>query len=81
MQDVKYEVEDNSVKKRVTQEKSPPRVVTYTHGMSANEFKKMRHYESGKRQHVGNPVTNRAVRLQFVNDIKTFDRSTSEDNT
>jgi len=79
MQDVKYEVEENGIKKRVTQEKSPPRVVTYT--QNVNELKKMRHYESGKRQHVGNPVTNRAVRLQFVNDIKTFDRSTSEDNT
>ena len=49
MQDVKYEVEDNSIKKRVTQEKSPPRIVTYTHGMSANEFKKMRDYKSGER--------------------------------
>ena len=49
MQGVKYKVEDNSIEKRVTQEKSPPRVVAYTHGMSANEFTKMRDYKSGKR--------------------------------
>jgi hypothetical protein len=81
MQDVKYKVEDNSIKKRVTQEKSPPRVVTYTHGMNANEFKKMRDYKSGKRERVGKPVTKRAVRLHFVSDIKTFDKCTSEYDT
>jgi hypothetical protein len=78
MQDVKCEVEDNSIKKRVTQEKSPGRVVTYTHGMSANELEKMRNYKSGKRQHVGSPVTKRAVRLHFVSDIKTFVKCASE---
>jgi hypothetical protein len=81
MQDVKYEVEENSIKKRVTQEKSPPRVVTYTHGMSANELKQMRNYKPGERQHVGSPVTKRAVRLHFVSDIKTFDECTSEYDT
>jgi hypothetical protein len=49
MQDVKYEVEENSIKERVTQEKSPSRVVSNTHGMSANELEQMRNYESGKR--------------------------------
>jgi len=49
MQDVKYEVEENGIKKRVTQEKSPPRVVSYTHAMSANELEQMRNYKSGKR--------------------------------
>jgi hypothetical protein len=46
--------------------------------MSANELKKMRNYKSGKRQHVGSPVTKRAVRLHFVSDIKTFDKCASE---
>jgi hypothetical protein len=78
MQDVKYEVEDKSIKKRVTQEKSPRRVVTYTHSMSANELEKMRNYKSGKRQHVGSPVTKRAERLHFVSDIKTFDKCAPE---
>ena len=81
MQDIKYEVEENSIKKRVTQEKSPPRVVTYTHGMSANELKKMRNYKSGIRQHVSKSVTKRAVRLDFVSDIKTLDKCTSKDDT
>ena len=81
MEDVKYGVEDNSIEKRVTQEKSPPRVVTYTHGMSANELKKMRNYKSGKRQHVSKSVTKRAVRLHFVSDIKTFDKCASEYDT
>jgi hypothetical protein len=81
MQDVKYEVEENSIKERVTQEKSPPRVVSNTHGMSANELEKMRNYKSGKRQHVGSPVTERAVRLHFVSDIKTFDKCASEYDT
>ena len=81
MEDVKYGVGDNSIEKRVTQEKSPPRVVTYTHGMSANELKKMRNYKSGKRQHVGKPVTKRAVRLHFVSDIKTLDKCTSKYDT
>jgi len=46
--------------------------------MSANELKKMRNYKSGKRQHVGSPVTKRAVRLHFVSDIKPFDKCASE---
>jgi hypothetical protein len=81
MQDVKYEVEENSIKERVTQEKSPSRVVSNTHGMSANELEQMRNYESGKRQHVSEPVTKRAVRLHFISDIKPFDKCTSEYDT
>jgi hypothetical protein len=81
MQDVQYEVAENSIKKRVTQEKSPPRLVTYTPGMNAHELKKVRNHKSGKRQHVVNPVKNRAGRLQFVNEIENFSGSTSEDNT
>jgi len=81
MQDIQYEVAKDSIKKRVTEEKSPPQVVTYTHAVNARESKKMRHDESGKRQHVGNPVTKRAVRLQPVSDIKSLGSSTSKYDT
>jgi hypothetical protein len=77
VQDVQNEVTEDSIEKRVAEEKSPPQVGT----CAPDVDEKARNYKSGKCQYVGNPVTNRAVRPQFVNQIKTFGSSTSEDNT
>jgi hypothetical protein len=81
MQDVQNKVAKDSVEKRVTEEKSPPQVGTSTPDAAAHEIEKARNYKSGKCQYVSNPVANRAVRPEFVNEIKTFGRSTSEGNT
>jgi hypothetical protein len=81
VQDVQNKVAEDSIEKRVTQEKSPPQVGTSAPDVDSGKIEKAHNYESGKCQYVGNPVTNRAVRPQFVNQIKTFGSSTSEDNT
>jgi hypothetical protein len=81
IQHIQNKVAKERIKKRVTQEKSPPRVIAYTHGVNANGLKETRHYESRKRQHVGNPVTKRAVRLHSVSDIETFGGSTCKYKT
>ena len=67
MQDVQNKVAEDSIEKRVTEEKSPPQVGTSAPDVDAHEIEKARNYKSGKCQYVGNPVTNRAVRPQFVN--------------
>ncbi len=81
MQHIQNKIADHRIEKRITGEEEPPRLVTHTRGVNANELKQMRDYKSGKRNHVGNPVTKRAVRIQFVSDIKTFGSSTSEYDT
>ena len=81
MQDIQNKVADGRVEKRITDKEQPPRLVTCTPGLNAPELKKVSDYKSGERQHVSNPVTKRAVRLQFVSDIKTFGSSTSEYHT
>ncbi len=81
MQHIQNKIADHRIEKRITGEEEPPRLVTHTRGVNANELKQMRDYKSGERQHVGNPVTKRAVRLKFVSDIKTFGSSTSEYDT
>ena len=78
MQHTQNKIADDRIEKTVAQEKSPPRFVIYTRSVNTNALKKMRDYQTGKRQQVGNPVTKRAVRLQSVSDKETFDSSTSE---
>lgn len=77
MQEIQNKIADHRIEKRITDEEEPPRVVTYTHGVNTNQLEKMREYKSGNRQHVGNQVTKRTVRLQSVSDIKAFDKNTS----
>jgi hypothetical protein len=81
VQDVQNKVAEDRVEKRATEEKNPPQVGTSTPDVPAHEIEKTRNYKSGKCQCVGNPITNRAVRPEFVNEIKTFGSSTSEGNT
>ena len=81
MQDIQYEIAEDSIEKRVREEKSPPQLGTSAPDVDAHELEEARNYESGKCQYLGNPVANRAVWRQFVNEIKTFGSSASEDNT
>ena len=81
MQDIQYEIAEDSIEKRVREEKSPPQLGTSAPNVDAHEIENAHNYKSGKCQYFSNPVTNRAVRHQFVNEIKTFGSSTSEDHT
>ena len=78
MQDVENKVADDSIEKRIAEEEGPPHLETSAPDVNAYEIEKARNHKSRKGQYIDNPVANRAIRSEVINQIKTLCDSTAE---
>jgi hypothetical protein len=81
VQGVENKVADDSIEKRIAGEEGPPNLGTSAPCVNAHQIEKARNHNSRKGQYVDNPVTNRAVRSEVINQIKTLCGSTAENGT